>query len=80
MELLEALRDAPYPIPVIVVTGTPSLATAVASLRKDAVDYLTKPVDYRARPGPVPGEGLPGVTAPALTFLVFRATQQRVVL
>jgi DNA-binding NarL/FixJ family response regulator len=48
MELLEALRDAPYPIPVIVVTGTPSLATAVASLRKDAVDYLTKPVDYHA--------------------------------
>lgn len=48
MELLEALRDAPYPIPVIVVTGTPSLATAVASLRKDAVDYLTKPLDYNA--------------------------------
>ena len=48
MELLEALRDAPYPIPVIVVTGTPSLATAVASLRKDAVDYLTKPLDYPA--------------------------------
>lgn len=48
MELLEALREAPSPIPVIVVTGTPSLSTAVASLRKDAVDYLTKPVDYQA--------------------------------
>jgi two-component system nitrate/nitrite response regulator NarL len=48
MELLEALREAPYPVPVIVVTGTPSLTTAVASLRKDAVDYLTKPLDYPA--------------------------------
>ncbi len=48
MQLLDALRDAPYPVPVIVVTGTPSLATAVASLRQDAVDYLTKPLDYRA--------------------------------
>lgn len=48
MQLLEALRDAPYPVPVIVVTGTPSLGTAVASLRQDAVDYLTKPLDYKA--------------------------------
>ena len=48
MQLLAALRSAPYPVPVIVVTGTPSLATAVASLRQDAVDYLTKPLDYRA--------------------------------
>jgi len=48
MQLLEALKDAPYPVPVIVVTGTPSLATAVASLRQDAVDYLTKPLDYKA--------------------------------
>jgi len=46
MQLLEALRSAPYPVPVIVVTGTPTLATAVASLRQDAVDYLTKPLDY----------------------------------
>lgn len=48
MQLLEALRSAPYPVPVIVVTGTPSLATAVASLRQDAVDYLTKPLSYPA--------------------------------
>lgn len=46
MQLLEALRSAPYPVPVIVVTGTPSLDTAVKSLRQDAVDYLTKPLDY----------------------------------
>lgn len=46
MQLLEALRSAPYPVPVIVVTGTPSLSTAVESLRQDAVDYLTKPLDY----------------------------------
>lgn len=53
MQLLEALRSAPYPVPVIVVTGTPSLATAVASLRQDAVDYLTKPLDYKALGGAV---------------------------
>lgn len=46
LELLDALRQAPYPLPVIVVTGHPSLQTAVASLRRDAVDYLTKPLEF----------------------------------
>jgi two-component system nitrate/nitrite response regulator NarL len=46
LELLDVLRESTYPLPVIVVTGNPSLQTAVTSLRRDAVDYLTKPIDF----------------------------------
>jgi DNA-binding NtrC family response regulator len=46
LELLAALKAAPYPLPVIVVTGHPTLHTAIGSVRHDAVDYLTKPLDF----------------------------------
>lgn len=46
LELLTALKRAPAALPVIVVTGHPTLNTAVTSLRHDAVDYLTKPLDF----------------------------------
>lgn len=46
LELLGALKGAPYPLPVILVTGHPTLQTAITSLRHDAVDYLTKPLDF----------------------------------
>lgn len=46
LELLDVLRESTYPLPVIVVTGNPTLQTAVTSLRRDAVDYLTKPIDF----------------------------------
>lgn len=46
LELLAALKRAPAALPVIVVTGHPTLNTAVTSLRHDAVDYLTKPLDF----------------------------------
>ena len=46
LELLSALKGAPYPLPVILVTGHPTLSTAITSLRHDAVDYLTKPLDF----------------------------------
>lgn len=46
LELLAALRQSTYPLPVVVVTGNPTLQTAVTSLRHDAVDYLTKPIDF----------------------------------
>ncbi len=47
---LEFLRDqrAAWPgIPLIVITGVPSLPTAVESLRLGIADYLLKPVSYR---------------------------------
>ena len=46
LELLTTLKRAPAALPVIVVTGHPTLNTAVTSLRHDAVDYLTKPLDF----------------------------------
>ena len=46
LELLATLKRAPAALPVIVVTGHPTLNTAVTSLRHDAVDYLTKPLDF----------------------------------
>jgi len=45
---LEFLRDSPQFtefLPVIVVTGNPTLNTAVESLRLAVVDYRTKPLD-----------------------------------
>jgi DNA-binding NtrC family response regulator len=47
---LEFLRDqrASWPdVPLIVITGVPSLPTAVESLRLGIADYLLKPVSYR---------------------------------
>jgi DNA-binding NtrC family response regulator len=47
---LEFLRDgrANWPdVPLIVITGVPSLPTAVESLRLGITDYLLKPVSYR---------------------------------
>lgn len=47
---LEFLRDgrANWPdVPLIVVTGVPSLPSAVESLRLGITDYLLKPVSYR---------------------------------
>jgi DNA-binding response OmpR family regulator len=46
---LEFLRDVSKaketPVPVLVVTGYPSVTTAVESLRLEVVDYLIKPMD-----------------------------------
>jgi DNA-binding NtrC family response regulator len=46
---LEFLRDRPQFttfLPVIIVTGYPTLRTAVESLRLSVVDYKTKPLDW----------------------------------
>lgn len=45
MEFIEASREKFAELPVIVVTGYPSVSTAVTSLRLAAVDYLLKPVE-----------------------------------
>ena len=73
---LELLREgrAQWPdVPLIVITGVPSLPTAIESLRLGIADYLLKPVSYRdllssirrvleerlERPAPPPRDGAP---------------------
>ncbi len=47
-ELLDVIRSYGCTVPVILMTGTPSLETARAALDFDAVQYLTKPIDRDA--------------------------------
>src|SRR2546430_1993611 len=46
LEFLRELQSRGSIIPVIVVTGFPSVPTAVESLRLSVVDYLIKPADF----------------------------------
>src|SRR5437660_4078389 len=46
LEFVHDLQSRGAIIPVIVVTGYPSVPTAVESLRLSVVDYLIKPVDF----------------------------------
>src|SRR5436309_4596398 len=46
LEFLHELQKRGSITPVIVVTGYPSVPTAVESLRLSVVDYLIKPVDF----------------------------------
>src|SRR5260370_28798711 len=43
--LLELIRAHDLDIPVVLITGSPSLETAVAAVEHGALRYLTKPVD-----------------------------------
>lgn len=45
IDLLAWVRERDPDIPVILVTGVPALETAVEALRRQAYDYLTKPVN-----------------------------------
>jgi len=47
LELLHEGRSKWPEVPLIVITGVPSLPTAVESLRLGIADYLLKPVSYR---------------------------------
>ena len=44
-ELLRVIRSYNLDIPVILMTGRPSLDTAIEAVRLGAVEYLTKPID-----------------------------------
>jgi DNA-binding NtrC family response regulator len=45
LELLSDLRSRPSPPPVVVVTATRSVATAVEAMQRGAADYVTKPFE-----------------------------------
>lgn len=47
LELLREGRSQWPDVPLIVITGVPSLPTAIESLRLGIADYLLKPVSYR---------------------------------
>ncbi len=48
LDLLDRLREAGQQIPVIIMTAYTSVEHAVASMRRGAIDYLTKPLRAEA--------------------------------
>jgi FixJ family two-component response regulator len=46
LEMVKDIRSQSTQLPVIVVTGYPSVPTAVESIHLHVLDYLIKPVDY----------------------------------
>lgn len=44
LELFRRLRERNDPVPVILVTGDPSLGSAIEAMRLSALDYVVKPV------------------------------------
>ena len=53
IQLLEALRERGLDVPVLMITGYPTIRTAVQALRLGAVDYLAKPFTRKELLGPV---------------------------
>lgn len=45
LDLLKEAREINLAIPVVIITGAPDVATAAASVRNAAFDYLCKPVE-----------------------------------
>ena len=44
IDLLKTVREVRPELPVIMITGMPSIETAAESLRQGALDYITKPI------------------------------------
>jgi len=53
IELLECMESQNISVPVLMITGYPSIRTAVKALRLGAVDYLAKPFTRQELLGPV---------------------------
>jgi len=53
IELLEELRKLGLTVPVLMITGYPTISTALEALRLDAVDYIAKPFTRQELLGPV---------------------------
>lgn len=53
IELLEELRRLGLAVPVLMITGYPTISTALEALRLDAVDYIAKPFTRQELLGPV---------------------------
>ncbi|MDT7042244.1 response regulator [Candidatus Nitronereus thalassa] len=46
LELVDEIHGSAFALPVIVVTGYPSIPTAVESVRLNVLEYMIKPVDF----------------------------------
>jgi CheY-like chemotaxis protein len=53
IQLLEIMRAEGHDVPVLMITGYPTIRTAVQALRLGAVDYLSKPFTRQEVMGPV---------------------------
>jgi CheY-like chemotaxis protein len=74
IQLMEKMRAAGQDVPVLMITGYPTIRTAVQALRLGAVDYLSKPFTRQELLGPVnrtlrrataPTPGPPSAEVPA---------------
>src|ERR1700730_2007745 len=45
LDLLRRIRSLRPDVPVVMLTGDPSVSSAVAAMRQGAFDYVTKPLD-----------------------------------
>ena len=64
IQLMEKLRARGQEVPVLMITGYPTIRTALQALRLGAVDYLSKPFTRQELLGPV-NRTLRRATAPA---------------
>jgi len=46
LEMVEEIRQQSYALPVIVVTGYPSIPSAVESVRLNVLEYFIKPIEH----------------------------------
>ena len=53
IELLKALRQEEIQVPIIMITGYPTIATALQAMRLGAMDYLAKPFTRKEILSPV---------------------------
>lgn len=53
LDLLEKMKDLEIDIPVLMVTGYPTIKTAMQAMRLGAVDYIAKPFRRKELLGPV---------------------------
>jgi CheY-like chemotaxis protein len=53
IELLQRLKELELDVPVLMITGYPTISTALEALRLDAMDYIAKPFTRQELLGPV---------------------------
>jgi CheY-like chemotaxis protein len=65
IQFLEEVRNRNSRLPVLMVTGYPTITTAVQALRLGAMDYIAKPFTRKELLGPVQDEGPVPLPSPA---------------
>ncbi len=65
IELLRQLRERELEVPVLMITGYPTISTALEALRLDAMDYIAKPFTRQELLAPVNRALRRGAATPA---------------